>query len=219
MATLLLAAGISQAGAYSTNLFDWAFNVNGEIYQWGDELPDTFDDESFDWDTGMGTLSILIDPGMEGDFYFLSWFNHDIDILENGFLNEYGEAVGSPAAGQSWEIASAGARGGNIWSNFSSGFLDNQNDIPPGSVDDVNLAMGWNFTLEQDQHAMISLVLGEEIPDVFYLRQTDPDSPHAFNMHGNVFIGGGSDPVPEPGTFLLVCMGMAGMVWARRFVA
>ncbi len=67
---LLYIAGISSANAWSTNLFDWAFNVNGEIYQWGDALPDTFDDESFDWDTGMGTLSFRFDPGMGVIFIF-----------------------------------------------------------------------------------------------------------------------------------------------------
>ena len=62
----------------------------------------------FDEATGIGQIVVTYDRGMGGDHYFVAFFDHDIDFLDNGDINETGAVVGMPATGQSWEIDEPG---------------------------------------------------------------------------------------------------------------
>ncbi len=209
----------AHASASSFDLIHWGFNLNGNIYmggpEWGyDPLSDSFDDSGFDWDSGVGSISVTFDPGSPGDYYVLSWFNHEIDMTDNTYFNEYGAAVGTPGAGQSWEIDEPGYFFGDITDNLAAGSFDNTNNnmLFP---DDPSMGMGWNFTLEAGEKAVITFLLSEEVPEEFYLVHTDPDSQKTLYFSTHV-PDGDSPAVPEPGTALLLGAGLLGVACFRK---
>ncbi len=227
--------GVLPAHAATVGLYDWAFNVDGDYYNYwsGSNLDDidglvhsAFDfDDSTGLGTGLGTLewTSAVAKGPE-DHSFIALFDHEIDELDNTFFNEFGGVNGSPVVGQSWEIDEP--TGGNIYGNVINGILVNANSVPVGSNDDVSMAMGWDFGflgLGKNEYAKINLILSETAPDLgFYLSQTDPDSGASIYFSTTLEIndGGTSDPpnpvIPEPSTLFLMGLGLAGLLGIQR---
>lgn len=214
---LFLAFGVSGASATDIDLYDWAFNLNSDVYYMEDSstVPG-LDDSSFDYVTGLGTLRFSYYPGTAGDYYLLSFFDHEIDQFDNTYYNETGASSGTPAAGQSWEIDEPGFYNGDIYVNFQANTLDKgigtsvygDTTFP----DDVSMAMGWDFTLAALDVATIDFIVGESVPSGFYLSQTDPDSDATIYFSSNLKV----EPIPEPCTMLLVGTGLAGLFGVGR---
>lgn len=230
----------TSARADSVTLQDYAFNVNGSSFCpdstcGGQLLPSGLDTSGFDFTTGLGTLIFTFDPGAAGTYFLDAFFDHE---LHDPFFNEYGAAVGSPAAGTSWQIDEPGFGDGNrvgtIFDNTLANTLDNTNHVPGatsnllndcganggGSPDsscnnDVSLAMGFNFILSAGEDAVITLVIGSLAPSGgFYLQQISPDS----RTGNSIFLSGSmainsTTPVPEPGTMTLLAMGLIAMTY------
>lgn len=239
---IVIGSVVSRSGA--STLFDWSFKFNETTYEslFGTNppsiLPSNFDYSGFDWDSGLGTITV---DGFVagGSNTFHAFFDHEIDEPLNTFFNEYGSVSGTPAPGQTWEIDEPGFGTphpndpmtnpaiyiGDIYNNFSAGSLDNQlyfdgftndflSDFQNPVRDDVSMAMGWGFTLNPDETAMITLVLGMTQPTSgFYLLHTDPDSSETIYFSGN--LGVRSAAVPEPGTLLLVGTGIMSLAALR----
>lgn len=219
--------GVVPAAATDVNLFETAFNLNGvevPLYAWGDSIPVTvpalpagfaMDVSAFDFDTGLGTVSVRFSPAAAGDHYYIAgFFDHEIDEDINTYFNETGSAMGTPEAGQSWEIDEPGWVFGDIYDNLLAGTLDNQVFDGDDIADDVAMAMGWDFTLASDlEFAIVDFILSETAPTSgFYLVQHDPDSQYDLFFSSSLDIGA----VPEPGTLLLLGSGFAGLVLLRR---
>ena len=124
--------GSSAQGAM-VNLFEWGLNTGGSLFSPGDTLPANVDDSGFDFTTGLGALSLKI--SIPGNHHAAFFVDHEIDESMNTFFNEFGDAVGTPAAGQSWEIDEPGFNPpfGDIFTNFEVNSLENSNDISSGS--------------------------------------------------------------------------------------
>lgn len=204
---LLLVAGTAQAA--TMNLFEWAYNQDGAISS-------TYSGSGFDSATGLGTLNFTVSGA--GAHSFIAYFDHEIDELVNTFFNESGSVHGSAAAGQSWEIDEPGYVFGNIHDNFLAGTLDNLNNVPATAPDDVSMALGWNFSLLAGETATITYLLSDSTrPGGFYLEQFDPDSQASIFFSSTMTIqGGGTPPVPEPSTLLLLGAGLAGLGFYGR---
>lgn len=212
---LFLTMTVSIAAAVELNRVDWAFNVDGTTYEdyLGDAMPGS---NNFDA-SGLGTLELTVNGA--GDHYVLGFFDFEIDERFNTFYNESGDAHNTPAVGQSAEIDEPGYVFGDIYFNLLDGALDNTIAVPAGAEDDVSFALGWNFSLAADKTATLTFTLTDIAPTsgIFYLSQTDADSQYSLYYYSELQIGGGGQAiVPEPSTYLLFAVGLAGLGIYRR---
>jgi len=207
--------GATAASAATINLFEYAFNFDGTVTN--GSAPAGVNIGGFNTNTGLGTISFS--TSADGAHNFLAFFDHEIVETTNTYFNEYGDTSGSTASGQTWEIDEPGWTFGDIYANFEAGSLDNSNGVPQDTPDDVSMAMGWDFILAADETATITMTLSTSQPNNgFYLAQYDPDSQASIYFFSNLNIQGGGDPVPEPGTMLLMATGLTGLLGtcARR---
>ncbi len=206
----------AQAGVIA--LDDWAFNVDGTLSEnyYSDPMPTTGSLDS----SGLGTLSMGF-SGV-GNHSFTAFFDFDIDESKNTFYNESGATVGTLATGQSWEIDEPGYNNGDIYEHLQDGVLDNGiGTSTHGNTafpDDVSMAMDWDFVLNANEEALVTLYLASTLPAVtpgFYLQQTDSVSPDTVYFWSTLSIHDTSN-VPEPGALFLLSaglMGFAGIRW------
>ncbi|MBK1702976.1 PEP-CTERM sorting domain-containing protein [Halochromatium glycolicum] len=215
--------------AAKINLFEYNFNIDGLV----DPAPTGLDDASFDYSTGLGSLTIeLTTPGSRYVSFFV---DHEIDEWSNGWFNETGAMSGSAEAGQSWEIDEPKFYFGDIFDNFSNGTLDdsifcgtnptdNTSYCDSSLEDDVSMALAWDFTLATDETALISFDLSDTpAPSGFYLTQTDPDSNQgtgqSIYFSSTLDISSSStppNPVPAPAPLGLLAAGAFAWGLNRR---
>ena len=200
-------------------------------------LTGAFDYSLFNWYSGLGTITV---SGFgAGSNSFRAFFDHEIDEPSNTYSNEFGAVSGTPALNQSWEIDEPGHGVpdpidpinnpplyiGDIYDNLLYNSLDGElffdgvaggflSDIENPLLDDVSMAMGWGFTLDPGQTALLTLILGTTRPTSgFYLLHTDPDSAETIYFSGNLDVRSAS--VPEPGTWLLMVTGIMSLAALR----
>jgi hypothetical protein len=155
--------------------------------------------------TGAGVHNILV------------FLDIEIDEAINTYFNEFGNVIGAPGAGLSWEIDEPGFVFGDIYNNFVAGALDNTNGVPPGSPDDVSFALGRAFALAAGETATLNFRTSLTAPaGGFYLVQTDPDSASSVYFSSDLAIRGGGPFIPEPGTLTLLGLGLGLAAAARR---
>ena len=215
--TLVVAA--TQAQAYSTTLTEYAFNVDGTVV---DSFYDTMPIKPlFNTSTGLGTISFSFSAGTHS---VLAFFDHEINVYENGFTPDFGAVSGAAKTGQSWQIDEPGYGNygytGTIYGDFASNSLQNKNLIPANG-DDASMALGWNFNVATGDTAKVTFTLGQLAPnDSFYLMQLDNLTSTSDKIYLSstldVIPGNPNNPVPEPSTFILFGSAMAGLALYRR---
>lgn len=226
--TALVAMAAPARAASLIDLYDWGFNLDGTTYLAPgsysppdlDQLPSTIDVRFFDFSDGqgtgggLGTVTFTFDT--TGPHYVAAFFDHEIDETVNSFTNESGAADGSLGTGQSWQISDPVAPNDNIIDNLIAGTLNNSSTT--FGPNDIAMALGWSFTLAQDETATVSFVIDSTLPPAgFYLSQTDPDSDVTLYFRSILAVRQGPS-IPEPATGLLLSMGLAGLLAGRRYL-
>lgn len=219
--SLLFACFSVTAHASPIELNDWAFNINGELYEYfaGDALPG---DAQLN-NSGLGQIDFEFTS--PGNYSILAFYDFEFDRSANTYFNEYGQANGSPAAGQSWEIDEPGFVFGDIYDNLLFGSLGNDNAVPQGAEEDVSFALGWDFDLATGENAFLSLFTSLNAPeDAFHLSHTDPEMGDSFNQNQSLYFWGELDivgtpvTVSEPSAAFLFAIGIF-LLWVRRRAA
>jgi hypothetical protein len=231
--------------AFSDELQDWEFNLNGTDYY--PAMGDTFssvpglDSSGFNATTGLGTLTLTFNPGA-GSYFVGAWF---FDPVAVPFYNEYGAVNGSAAPDQSWQIDvpdydSDSNHTGDIIANLEGGTLSNTNEIPgtsdnylsecPTGVqtasscnDAVSMAQGFNFTLLAGQEEVITLALSSTNPGGFNLEDIHPvdgdnSSPAEVFYSASAVTEpiGAPPPIPEPASWSLFATAIAFVAIGTR---
>ncbi|MBF7073463.1 hypothetical protein ISG33_08655 [Glaciecola sp. MH2013] len=185
IAALLLAFWFSANANANIILNEWVLNINGSVSESanGDELPGISSSLN---SAGLGNITLeFTNPG---DYFALAYFDFEIDEANNTFFNEYGSVFGTPSEGQSWEIDEPGYIFGDIYDNVFDGFLDNTNSVPENSNDDVSFAIGWDFTLLNDQIASLSFTLSDMLnTSGFHLLHVDDEVGSSFSDTETVY--------------------------------
>jgi hypothetical protein len=216
----LVACAIAPAVFGDTSLQSVLFNVNGTLHT--DYSVPGLSTAGWNPTTGIGTLTLIFDPGAPGSYFVDAFFDNQLGVP---FFNEYGVVNGSPAAGQSWEIGDSDTGGLNpddTYVHTQNNTLDNTNHLPGTASNfggacsgadcngDVAVAMGFSFVLGVNEEEVITLKSSLTDPGGFNLEQIHPVDP-ANDAESFLFFSGsaitqgtGGHTVPEPGSLVLL---------------
>ena len=156
-----------------------------------------------------------------GAFTFLSFLDAEIDEPINTFFNEFATTSGALAMGQSFEVDEPGFVFGDIFDNLLLASLDGANAVPPGSPEDVSMALGFDFAgMSIGDSITVDIMISEDGDSLgsFAIMQSDPDSTPTTTItySGTASISGPTVAVPEPSSLAIFAFGLAGLGFMRR---
>lgn len=250
---LLLGAALSFSGAAvawatpTVDLQEWGFNINGTIYDnqvYGHtpgDLPVNFNTAGFDFNTGLGTITATFTT--PGTYALVGFFDHEMNQLVNGWMDETSAQVGMRPTGLSFQSETPDDvrnkwfyNGAPLQNAVEFGPAQDGTGLPGGAqtANDISMAIGWNFTLATGETGVVTFTVSDAALPGFYLLQSDPgfvgtglDDPSA--DPGSIYFtsnlevegggGGGGEPggmIPEPSTIILVVSGLASIIIGKR---
>lgn len=234
-AIIFLLSLTSLVTADNISLYDWGFYENGNIKSNPSELPDYVTWTDNFWESGLGTLTIAFNDGVAPEKNIAMFFDYQITSINNPYTNEYGLIVGVPNDPRlEFEIDEPGYGNGyytgdiydnftcfntyrldgeSFYDSFTGDYLTNYQD--PIS-DDVSMALGWNFALNDNETAVLEYTITNVAPSSgFYLAQLDRDSPET-GIYLQSRLSVKSTNVPEPNILSLFGMGLVSLCVLNR---
>lgn len=153
---------------------------------------------------------------LAGSITFLSFLDAEIAEPGNTFFNEYATVSGVASPGQGFEVDEPGFTTGDIFDHLLAGALDGTNALPAGSPDDVAMALAFDLgPIAAGEIARIEILISESGDSLggITLTHLDGINPTAITFSGRASIV----PVPEPGTALLLGLGLGAIAASRRW--
>jgi hypothetical protein len=203
------------AMADTIQLYNWGFNVDGNLIDKANTpgpLPPQVKASAFNFGSGLGTVTVTVfGPGTHSiDVYF----DHDMNPAQ--FTSDFSAAVGTPAAGEKWEIGTGGKGGGTqLFADFTANNYDNTNHSP--QPDDVATGLAFTFT------TTAAAPLGTVTINVSTTAPTSGFYLHQFNSVAgtsptDIYISATelNSATPEPATGLLLLTPLIALVWRLR---
>ena len=173
----------------------------------------------------LGSASFVFGPGSS---FVNLYLDYDLNYDAQGSFQDFGTVVngGSLPAGFSYEIDDPNAS--NIFGDFSGNSLSNANNVGTyantgdnAPCCDVSWALGVTVSVANGFQDTITFTSSSVAPvSGFYLQQTNGVDPSQ-NIYLSATVTeqqvGPTDGTPEPGTFLLLGAGLAGLIaWRAR---
>jgi hypothetical protein len=150
------------------------------------------------------------------DLMITGFLDASIDYHENTFFNESATYIGNTDAIRH-EADEPGYIFGDIYENVLLGSLDGQNEVQPGSEDDVALALGFSLDAFDIGDALnLTIEISESDIGGFYQYDADSDYGFWFNAYFSYIPKIVNSDVSEPSPLSLFLVGMFGLVFLRK---
>ncbi len=178
----------------------------------------------YSWQIGNTTASTWV------DLKILFFLDAEWDFDQNLVSNEYAEFLGlglpsgaplGAIAPIGWEIDEPGYVFGDIYTNVAVlGATDESNAVPSSAPDDVSLAYRWSIA-ELAPGESFTITVQHLTASTLGIAHFDPDSNAAFFVNGYLEVQTNPAPppnpeVPEPSTWAMAALGLAGIGIALR---
>lgn len=197
----VMAFSATTALSATIELWDYEFNVNGDVYIYGETVPG-LNDSAFDWATGLGTLTLTFNPGAGDDYFVSAFFDHEMyDNDGDGIYNDETAAVvgTTDPTYMQWGIA---------YNDLYDEPMDAAMEI---GYDDIDLGL--------NEYALISFIIEPDAPaGVFYISHYDDNQtvPNDGQIYLRTTIDIQTSEVPEPATMMLFGIGVIGAAGLGR---
>ena len=210
---------LAPAGHSSTmiGLADWCFNINGNTNTFcngAGSLPtgSGFDTTLEPDDNLLGSVTFTLGSGAAQ--FVSAYMDYDVDVATLGAFDDVGSASGPAPVNYSYELDDPNV--GDIFSDFADNALTNTNNVgtgapPPTPCCDVAWAISLNNI--NTPGAVTITVSTTQPTSGFYLQQTNNDT------GDTIYLSESFATTPEPGTWGMSLIGLAGfLAWRRRRV-
>jgi len=239
---LVAAAGVPKAWAQDTpQLLDLWFNQNGTFTEDTGTGVAGVDETALNESTGLGTITFTDTTAGAG--YFNTFINEAVGVPYYDEFGSTSGTTSSGESYEIGSVPYVTAEGGyddtqsSTFTDAQNGTLGDTNGLPSGSSNyydnclssgcngDVAVALGDSFTVASGDEEIITVTVSQTAPTSgFYIEQTNPseDNPNS-GVVGNVYyslsaeqvpMNSGSTGVPEPDSWVLMLIGLIGLLLA-----